>query len=157
VLAENEDAVADVGWQPFSVDQGFAAGENVVTVQSSIAVTVPTYTSGRVAENHLNIISELIGHTFRYRAYLTIRDGKFVPLIVMTPSVAQALAGDGYNKGDVRKYLYENTKMKASSIEKYARNTAANNYSLKEFVETGMIPSEYYESDDPDRMLRIFL
>ena len=33
-LAENEAAVAETGWEPFSVDEGFARGENVVTVQS---------------------------------------------------------------------------------------------------------------------------
>ena len=34
VLAENEDAAAKIGWQPMSVDQGFQAGDNVVTVAS---------------------------------------------------------------------------------------------------------------------------
>ncbi|MFH1485762.1 MAG: UGSC family (seleno)protein, partial [Chloroflexota bacterium] len=29
VLAENEDAVTQIGWQPFSVDRGFKAGDNV--------------------------------------------------------------------------------------------------------------------------------
>ncbi|MEK7872684.1 MAG: UGSC family (seleno)protein, partial [Chloroflexota bacterium] len=37
VLAENEDAVAQLGWQPFSVDRGFRRGDNVVTVQSVVA------------------------------------------------------------------------------------------------------------------------
>ena len=31
VLAENEDAIAKIGWQPHSVDMGFAAGDNTVT------------------------------------------------------------------------------------------------------------------------------
>ncbi|MBI4332943.1 MAG: hypothetical protein HY673_16875, partial [Chloroflexi bacterium] len=34
VLAENEDAVARIGWEPMSVDQGFKAGDNVITVTS---------------------------------------------------------------------------------------------------------------------------
>ena len=39
VLAENEDAVAELGWQPYSVDRGFKAGDNVVTVQSVVAIS----------------------------------------------------------------------------------------------------------------------
>jgi len=27
-LAENEDTVASMGWEPLSVDQGFMAGDN---------------------------------------------------------------------------------------------------------------------------------
>ncbi|MFC1986813.1 hypothetical protein ACFLWC_07515, partial [Chloroflexota bacterium] len=34
VLAENEDALARIGWLPMSVDQGFKAGDNVVTISS---------------------------------------------------------------------------------------------------------------------------
>lgn len=32
VLAENEDVLADIGWAPMSVDAGFQAGDNVVTI-----------------------------------------------------------------------------------------------------------------------------
>ena len=32
VLAENEDALAKIGWPPNSVDMGFAAGDNTVTI-----------------------------------------------------------------------------------------------------------------------------
>src|SRR5919106_1257506 len=32
-LAENETACREMGWQPYSVDRGRSAGENVVTVQ----------------------------------------------------------------------------------------------------------------------------
>ncbi len=36
VLAENEDAVAELGWESFSVDRGWKRGENVVPVQSIV-------------------------------------------------------------------------------------------------------------------------
>ncbi len=41
--AENEDAVAAIGWQPYSVDRGYRAGDNIVTVQSVVAISSPTY------------------------------------------------------------------------------------------------------------------
>jgi hypothetical protein len=42
-------------------------------------------------------------------------------------------------------------------VERYARNCAQNNYDLKNFVKRGMIPKEYYESDDPNRLVRVFV
>jgi hypothetical protein len=157
VLAENEDAVAEIGWQPFSVDQGYTRGENVVTVQSVVSITEPTYSAGSAARNHLEIIAEVIGHALHYRAYNGIRDSKWYPLIVMSPSVAKALANDGCNKDDIRKYLYDNVKMTAALVEKYARNSAMNSFELREFVKSGMISSHYYESDDPNRLVRVFI
>jgi len=157
VLAENEEAVSEIGWVPFSVDQGFARGENVVTVQSVVSITEPTYSAGSLVSNHMEIIAEVIGHALHYRAYNGIRDSKWFPLIVMSPSIAKAIADGGWSKDDVKKYLYDNVKMPAHLVEKYARNSAMNSYDLKEFVASGMISSEYYESDDPNRLVRVFI
>lgn len=63
-LAENEDAVGEIGWEPFSVDRGYSRGENVVTVQSVATITSFVYTAGKDARNHVQIIAEVIGQTF---------------------------------------------------------------------------------------------
>ena len=157
VLAENEDAVAEIGWEPFSVDQGFSHGENVVTVRSCVSITQPTYTAGNTALNHVQIISEVIGQACAYWSWLGILNTSWYPLIVMCPSVAKAIADDGWTKDDVRKYLYENVKLAAGSAEKYARNTSRLNFSLKDLAERGQISQDYHESDDPNRLVRVFV
>ena len=157
VLAENEDAVDELGWAPFSVDQGFSRGENVVTVQSCVNITQPTYTGGEEAVNHVQIIAEVIGHANAYWSFCGIRHRKMYPLIVMSPSVAKAIADDGWSKDDVRKYLYDNVRLPAHLVEKYARNCAYNDYDLGKLVTQGIVPAEYHESDDPDRMVRVFV
>jgi hypothetical protein len=43
-LAENESVCERIGWAPYSVDRGYAAGENVLTVQSVVSVSPPIYT-----------------------------------------------------------------------------------------------------------------
>ncbi len=156
VLAEDEDAVRELGWEPYSVDRGFARGENVVTVQSCVSITPPTYSSGSDALNHVQIMSEVIGQGFAYWAYTSMRHRRWYPVIVMSPSVAKAIADDGWNKDDIRKYLYENTRMQAGLAEKYARNTALNDFDLKDMVARGVLPPEYHESDDPQRLIRVF-
>lgn len=156
VLAENEDAVADIGWQPFSVDRGFSRGENIATVQSVVAITQPAYTGGSEARNHVQIMSEAHGAGFAYWAFTGMRHNAWHPLIVMSPSVAKAVADDGWGKDEIRRHLYENTLMKACLAEKYARNAAVNDFELRDLVERGILPREYHESDDPNRLVRVF-
>ena len=84
-----------------------------MTVQSVVSITEPTYSAGSVAINHAEIIAEVIGHALHYRAYNGIRDSRWCPLIVMSPSVAKAFAHDGWNKNDIKQYLYDNVKMTA--------------------------------------------
>ena len=43
VLAENEDALAGIGWPPHSVDMGFAAGDNTVTISRHTGVNAALY------------------------------------------------------------------------------------------------------------------
>lgn len=53
-LAENEDACEELSWEPYSVDShGFKTGQNVVTVQSVVWSTAPTYSSGDSVFDHL--------------------------------------------------------------------------------------------------------
>jgi hypothetical protein len=158
VLAENEDAVAALGWEPFSVDQGFKRGENVVTVQSAVAASIPTYSGGDSPLDHLETIAEVIGRgTFAYWSYIGAHLGKFYPLLVMSPSVAKVIAKEGWTKNDIRKYLYDSVKIQAGLLEKLAWQGGISGFNLCDSVEKGTISEEYCQSKDPDRMVPVFL
>jgi hypothetical protein len=157
VLAENEDAVAEVGWQPYSVDRGYARGDNVVTLISVVSPTQRVNTAGQDAENHAQIMAEVLGHAFISGSYNGIRHQLVYPLFVMSPSIAKVLSDRGWNKDTLRQYLYDNVKGRAADIEKYGRNSSMRGYSLKEMVAEGRIPAEYHESDDPNRLVRVFV
>ena len=45
-MAEDEDSAREIGWPTYGEDRGFAAGENVVTVHSVVAITSPMYSGG---------------------------------------------------------------------------------------------------------------
>jgi len=154
VLAENEDAVAEIGWQPFSVDRGYARGENVVTVQSCMSMTQPAYTAGKDAVEHMKIICDVIGRPLQYRSWGYIRDRTAYPVIVMSPSVAKAIANDGWSKLDIKKYLYDHVLIPAGLAEKYAQHNGVNRYEIKDYVARGLVPPEYCASDDPKRLVR---
>jgi hypothetical protein len=158
VLAENEDAVEEIGWEPFCVDRGFKQGENVVTVQSVLYISPPTYSGGSGANDHLETIAEVIGR--RTAAYWTgacAFNGKSYPLFVMSPSVAKIIAKSGWQKNDIRNYLYENVKAPAGLLEKLACEVGMSGFTFNNAVEEGSVSKVYSESTDPNRMVPVFL
>jgi hypothetical protein len=86
-----------------------------------------------------------------------MRNNAWFPLIVMSPSVVKAIAADGWTKNDIKNYLYDHTKVEAGLVEKYAQNAAHNNFSLKDLVARGVMPVKYHESDDPHRLVPVFV
>jgi hypothetical protein len=115
VLAENEDYVASVGWEPYSVDLGFKPGENVITIFSctertqAIEVGWPTAAGvllnieNRMADNHLFI-------QFLFRGQHT------KPMVIMTPTVVDSLVKEGYTKAMVKQHFYEHARLRLSNL-----------------------------------------
>jgi len=139
------------------VSRGFQAGENVVTVQSVVYATVPTTTGGSRALDHLETFAEVIGGTMFPWAHVALNWGKFYPLFVISPSVARVIAKDGLSKNDVKRYLYENTKTSAKSMERLAWQGGLTSFNLCQMAADGLVSKEYCLSEDPERMVPVFI
>ncbi|MBI2906650.1 MAG: hypothetical protein HYX92_03220 [Chloroflexi bacterium] len=157
VLAENEDVVAELGWQPFSVDRGFERGENVVTVQSVVNISQPCYSAGPTPFEHLQTIAEVIGQSMAYWTPICAHRGQFFPLLIMSPSLAEVIAAGGLTKNDVAHYLYQNVKAPAGWMENLARQAAGTSFDFCPEVEEGVISRDFCQSTDPDRLVPVFL
>lgn len=157
VLPENEDFVEELGWEPFSISRGFQRGDNVVTVQSVAYASAPIASGGDKARDHLDTLVEVIGGAAAPWTHMAVNWHQFYPLVVLGPSVARVLAQDGLSKEDIARYLYENAKVSAASLERLAYQGGMTAFNLKEMVEKKEIPAEYYQSDDPERMVPVFL
>jgi len=155
-LAEDEDAVRQIGWQPFSADRGFKAGDNIVTVQSVVGISPPVYTGSEKATEHARILAEVIGGSCTYWSPVGIAYGKWHPLLLLGPSIAKVFAQEGWSKDDLRKYLYDNVTMRASDAERYAYYVGLTDFSLADKVKQGIVPAVYHESDDPERLIPVF-
>jgi hypothetical protein len=156
-LPENEQAVADIGWQPYSVDRGFRAGENIVTVQSVVAISAPTYTGSEKAIEHMELIADVIGQrACGYWTAIGMVYANWHPLIVLGPSIAKVFAQDGWTKNDIRRYMYEHVKMPASLAERYAYYCGQTGFRITAAVKEGLLPPVYHESNDPDRLVPVF-
>jgi hypothetical protein len=157
VLAENEDAVTEVGWTSFAEGLGFARGENVVTVQSVMASTIPIYTAGNTAKEHLDTLVEIFGGTCAGWAHTGIKKGKNFPVLIISPGVAKIMARDGLSKRDVQQYLFDHTKIVVRTLTRHAWELGYTSYDLHQLHADGMISSAYTESHDPERKVPVFI
>jgi hypothetical protein len=155
-LAENETACGELGWQPYSVDRGYSAGENIVTVQSVVGVSPPIYTGSDDPLEHARVLAEVIGQSCGYWSPVAMAFSRNNPLIVMGPSIARVFAEHGWSKTDIRKYLHEHVTVAADDAERWAYYIGLTGFSLRSHVEKGLLPPEYCASDDPKRRIRVF-
>jgi hypothetical protein len=156
-LAENEAAIAAVGWPSFRVDQGFSAEDNVVTVQSVVAISPPIYSGGNGAIEHLEPIAQIMATTCGPWSFTGVWYKRWHPLLVMSPSVAHAFAADGWSKDDIRRHLYEQLKIEARWLDDYPKHVAGAAVPLADLVRDQVAPALYAASDDPDRLVPILL
>lgn len=156
-LAEDEDSVRNIGWQPFSVERGFSEGDSVVTVQSVVSVSPPTYSGSEKPEEHARILAESIGGSMAYWSPLGMHYGFNHPLFLISPSIAKIFAENGWTKDDLRRYLFEHVKVKASDAERWCYYVGPTEFNIIRKVDQGVLPAIYHESDDPDRMVPVFI
>lgn len=157
VLAENLEATTDLGWSTFGLDRGFDASRSVVSVQSVVNASAPIYTGGDRAEDHLDTLTLLFANAMGPWAFTGVVHRAWHPLLVLGPSVARALAGFGVTKDDIRSYLYEHARIPASLMERYAWQVGRTSFNLSELVKEGKADARYATSDDPARLVPMFL
>jgi hypothetical protein len=150
VLAENEDVLNEIEWQPLSADQGYAKGDNVVTITSCTSTDSVFSIGYDKPERILDIIAKRVVDNQLYLfAIVNYMGPSPKPQIVLSPALARSLARGGYSKEKTRLYLYEHTKFPAHRFE----DLRPNFMSLCEAVKEEKLPDCYCESEAPERLV----
>jgi len=161
VLAENEDAIAKMGWLPNSVDMGFAAGDNTVTITRLTGGGVMASVTGSTPEQMMPYLSDGVAKQTSWEIVFTVGGityGTLRPVLILTPILAQTMARAGWSKDDVKRHLFEHARMPAWRVEAYTEQWADFPIvSLKHQVNLGRLPRAFAESDDPNRLVPIVL
>ncbi len=152
VIAEAEDTSP---WLPFSVDRGFASGENVITVQSADSTSHSFLSEGH-GEDHLRVIAHEFGRELGGQMFVPMEHfgGEVTPIIGLTPLIAGIIARDGYSKDDVRRYVFEHATVSAREAD-VNLNRHQLGLNLHESVRVGRLPAVFAQSDDPDRRVPV--
>ena len=160
VLAENEAAAAKAGWAPLSVDQGFAAGDNTVTISRFTGSDVVVSVFGNTGEQMLPYLADGIVKQTGWEVIFTVgmSTGMYCPLLVLSPILAETFGKSGWDKARIRDYLYENARIPAWKFEKYIMgwtNFRSGGRSLFDLASLGEAPKAFGVSSDPNRMVPI--
>ncbi|MBI2958478.1 MAG: hypothetical protein HYY32_06500 [Chloroflexi bacterium] len=148
VAAENEDALAGIGWEPMSVDQGFKAGDNVVTISTCTASWLET-AGASTAERILDRIATRIVDIQLCMFGLNLRGQSVRPQIMLSPCLAGAIAKGGYSKARAKEYLHKQARFPAKRCEDW------DGRDLCSFADQGFLPGEFCQSTDPERLVPI--
>ncbi len=156
-LAENDEAIAELGWQPYRAEKGFATEDTTVTVRSTGSVSLPIYVGGSHAMDVARRVADIWGNgDCARRSYGGMEFGRYHPLLVMSPALAKLLAQDGWTKDDLRRYLRENVTIPAGRAQRDAWNSGVTELNVYQRAREGILPPEYGESEDPDRLVPVF-
>jgi hypothetical protein len=150
-LAEDETMIEELGWPSFRADLGFAPKDNVVTVQSVVAISPPIYSGGDTPEQLMEPISHLMATTMGPWSFTGLWYGRQHPLLLLSPAVARAFAACGWGKDEIRRQLFDEVTIEARWLERYPFHVAGADDSLARRVAEGLLPAMYAESDDPER------
>ncbi len=154
VLPENETAVRQLGWPTYGEERGFGPDENGVTVQSVLAISPPIYSQGSRAVDHLDAIADIFGQgTCGAWTPIGVKWGKFHPLLVLGPAVAQVIAADGWTKDDIRRHLHERARMPYDLFVRRGNQVSA--FDIAAYVRDGLAP-EAYSRPDADGTVPVF-
>lgn len=160
VLAEDERALAEIGWDPLSAEFGFSRGDDVLTMARMNTGAIIGSVFGSSPEEILPYLGDGLARvsgwdlTHNYG----LGTGQFRPMLVLSPILARIFAGAGWSKDDVKTGLFEHARMPAWRYEKLIgewSNLTAGRRKLRDFADLGQLPEAFAESDDPNRLVPI--
>ena len=154
VVAENEEVVRKIGWTPNSVDMGFNAGDNTVTIARYTGGNHISSVSGSAPGEMMPYLCDAMVRQYSWQLMFTVGQGMGTlrPLMLVSPIIAETIAGWGWSKQDLKRHLFEHARITAREFERILRDwTQKPVWNLAEEAKAGRIPGLYHESDDPER------
>ena len=160
VLAEDVDALAEIGWEPLGADFGFGADDDVLTMarfnSGAIVGSVFGSTPDEIVPYLADGLARISGWDLTHVHGLG--DAQFRPLLVLSPILARLVATAGWSKDDLRAALFEHARIPAWRFEKLIgewSNLTPGRRTLVQLADEGHVPAVFAESTDPDRMVPI--
>jgi hypothetical protein len=158
VVAENEDVLEKIGWTPNSADFGFQRGDSTVTISRYTGGNHISSVSGSTPDQLMPYVVDAVARQYSWQIMFTVGQGMGTlrPLLLLSPIIAETIAGWGWSKQDLKRHLFEHARMPARQFERILRDwTQKPVWNLAEEHEAGRIPKVFHESSDPNRPVPI--
>jgi len=154
VVAENEDVLKKIGWEPNSADFGFAPGSSTVTIARYTGGNHISSVSGATPEAMMPYLYDAVIRQYSWQLMFTVGQGMGTlrPLMLLSPIIAETIAGWGWSRADLKRQLFEHARIPAHEFERILRDwTQKPTWNLAEEARAGRIPKVFHDSDDPNR------
>ncbi|HEY7743718.1 MAG TPA: UGSC family (seleno)protein [Burkholderiales bacterium] len=154
VVAENEEVLKRIGWEPNCADFGFAPGESTVTIARYTGGNHISSVSGSTPETMMPYLYDAMIRQYSWQLMFTVGQGMGTlrPLMLLSPIIAETIAGWGWSRADLKRRLFEHARIPAREFERILRDwTQKPTWNLAEETRAGRIPKVFHESDDPNR------
>ncbi len=143
-IAENEGLNP---WESLQVERGFAKETSTVTLFGGAG---PHNIVDMTSTTALGLLSTIAGGMSALGANNITGGGE--PLLVLGPEFAQKIAGEGFSKMDVKRFLYENARAPLTSVEGLQKYRARR----KSFFDETRNPlSQFTIADKPEDIMVI--
>lgn len=159
-MAENEEVLERIGWEPYSSDLGVAAGEDAVSIARYTGGGVLTSVFGHRPQDMVDYLADGLAKIGGWEYVFTIglAGGTYRPLLLLSPVLAETIAAGGWTRDDLKEALWERARVPAERFERYLgewTNLVPGRRRLVDFVNTRKAPRLYAESNDPGRLVPI--
>ncbi len=158
VVAENEDVVKEIGWEPNSVEMGFEAGDNTVTIARYAGGNHIGSVGGSTPQEMLPYLAEFVArqHLWHLTFTIGVTEGSLRPLILLSPILARTMVAGGWSKRDFKQALFDKARLPAHHVERILRDwTQKGIWDIGVEARLGRLPRAFHESDDPERLVPI--
>jgi hypothetical protein len=155
-VAENEEVVRRIGWTPISADMGLRAGDDTVTIARYTGGNHISSVSGSTPQEMMPYLCDAMVKQYSWQIMFTVGQGMGTlrPLMLVSPIIAETIAGWGWSKQDLKRHLFDHARITARQFERILRDwTQKPIWNLAEEAKAGRIPRVYHESDDPERLV----
>lgn len=159
-MAENEAALAAMGWPPQSVDFGFAPGDDVVTISRYTGGGVLASVYGQTPEQLVDYLADGLTKIggWEYVFTVGVAANTYRPLLLLTPILAETIAAAGWSRADLKRALWERARIPARRFEQYLgawTNLVPGRRTLEDLVNLRKADPIFKRSTDPDRLVPI--
>ena len=156
VVAENE---AECPWEPYHVEQGFAATDSTVTACGTVTWGWPPAIYGTPDKSAAQSALEMLSIEVTKKPCLArlVERGssgfRNMVMLLLAPPIAKTLADAGYTKQKIREYIYEHARVTYRELEFLIQYGHSEAFTIPDMVERGLLPEEYLVQ--PDELVRV--
>ncbi len=160
VLAEDEEALAAIGWPRLCDEFGIAPGDDAVTIARMNSGLIIGSVFGSTPEEIIPYLADGLARVSGWDLthVYGLGRGHYRPLLILSPLIAQVFGRVGWSKSDVCNALFEHARIPAWKFEKLIgewSNITTGRRTMFELAADGHVPPVFAESDDPNRMVPI--